>query len=717
MDCTTTTTTSTTTSTTITATTTTTTTNTTTTTTTATTTTATTATTTTLSCIYCSQKFKKKTHLRNHYNKSHSGLCPFTCEKCGLSFTHENSKKRHTIRCSSIDQGTKPKETPSVTNVLERVYTQQAVEAISLITSKTPMLNTQQNITTTNLVVTSTNEYYRSNKNTVEKSKKQNRKFETQSDFRKYTELTNINSFTHWCKEYRKLTTQTCDTRLSEAVEKNINNFIHNILLPEYPDFFNPTLKDAMIFADYVDVFVDSQLTKVQHTTVTQRLRYIKWYVCFLVGSDAEISMDICNELDETINEMQSTGTVMETNKSLLCIMDPYKMAKLANNIVTILNKIQIRHIDPFINKFFTLGPDKVSVKDLVNFGNIHLKCFVELLLRFSNVPTRIQCTTKLVLDDPTDGFVAKLVVNPNGVYRIVNMDKTGKYAQVVSIPVDVTTAGYLLFYIRYCRPNQNSNYVFQAPQGGIWTRASRDLKDFLFQYDIKCDDIAPNGRFIHSTRSIGIAVFSILCNFDISKIRNFATLMRHQLIHVEHIYSPWLKLEQSKSAAQDICKLRGFDTYEDDKFNIVNISKPQSCVQAGFRQIYDNWLNHYNTPILIRFKDMCTQTADPCLDTDIKVSQSKKRNFTEIDDDIRLPTCTSCNDNLVVLGPVGSSRSKYYGRFYLNCIQCDGKQPNVNTIFYTLGITPRYKSQSTKPRNMAAITEYINKSTNINNS
>jgi hypothetical protein len=270
--------------------------------------------------------------------------------------------------------------------------------------------------------------------------------------------------------------------------------------------------------------------------------------------------------------------------------------------------------IDPFITAFFTC-PGSITPKALVDFGNQEMKCWIELVIRFTNTPLRIQVTTGLVGPDAQHrDFVSQLAIGAHSVQRIVQNDKLGTHKQIVAVPLDDVASGYLLFYYTYCRPDPSSPYVFQSVQGHTWTRASRDLKAYLVQHGIDCDAMCPNGRFIHVTRNIGIACFSVLCDFDIAKIRNYCTLLRHQLINPEHIYSPWMKVSQSQHAGNDLLQLRGLARPEATraKIEVANIYTTSGVVHTGFCRMFDKHVRAINQPIMVRSSSVGTQTEDP---------------------------------------------------------------------------------------------------------
>ena len=388
-----------------------------------------------------------------------------------------------------------------------------------------------------------------------------------------------------------------------------------------------------------------------------------------------------------------------------------FDLANLVNQIINALRQQQRDVIDPFITAFVLTGPvTQTNTRlDPVEFGLLSLRPFVELSLRFLNLACRIQCSTKLMMfgsSSKQDSFVSKLVLYEDHFDRCIYHDKTGiGRAQTINVPVDTTISGYLMFYIKHCRPNPDSTTVFQARRGGRWTTASADLKQYLESMGIPCDDICRNGRFVHGSRHLTLAAYAILCRFDIHKIRSYVLLMRHSLAMVEHVYSPFLKLHQSNMAVDEMFALRGLDmprkTQSCDSFKILSLLPLSGLLQSTFRQLLSTEFHRRQVIPVFRSNDMATQT-DPILPGDYERDQT----ISDTEED---RICRLCDATLSVCGPLGTSSSPFFGRYFLNCRRCfPSAVPNKFSLWYRLGHVPMVQSTSTKPRNMQAIETYI---------
>lgn len=604
-----------------------------------------------ISCQYCQNKFKNKTQLRKHYSTNHKDKKPFSCTYCDMKYAHQINLNRH-IHSQHQD-------------LIDR--------NIDTSSSKRKMMCTR---------------------------------FNCYTDY-KCDELTVCETFHQWIQKYRELIDNTNDKPLSESVEYNILNFIENIHKNQSALL---TVDNPFVFSECIDDFIDEQSLKVEYSTITQRLRYLRWYLLYRCSVESDFDSNMIDDIDQTIEDMQSVSTNNITNKSLINIYDPYRLAKLGNDVVALLCDIQYNTIDPFIVRFFT-DRKSITSEDLKRFGNIHLKCWLELLIRFTNVPLRIQGTTGLVMPDYKGmDYISKLSIGTHRIYRIVNRDKLGDYKQIVRIPLDEISSGYMMFYITYCRPDPTSKFVFQSQKGNIWKKASNDLKSYLSQYNIKCDDLYPNGRFIHFTRNIGIAIYSIMCDFDIQKIRNYCTLIRNQLINMEHIYSPWLKVEQSHHACRELMKVRDtkhlFEIHNIPKIEIKHIDIPRHIVRKGFITLFQNHCNeNINTTSIVRTKDVSTSTRD--------ISRHHDINNNEIQDhNMEVETCRTCSSSYSILGPVALQRHKHFGKYFTQCIKCNGKYICQESCIFALGVKPNQNSISYKPRNIDEIQKYINQHT-----
>jgi hypothetical protein len=646
-----------------------------------------------LQCAVCLLFLKNTTRLRDHYHSEHPDYSPFLCGTCGQRFKYRTSLKKHS--CPA------PKGSVLKDLVISG-YDRISIPVVPQVASVLPVDDVHKGLCVTAVISPPA-------VSTPDGVELRPKLFQAHRDFKSH--ISGCTSFEDWLREYDKVTEFTEDFSMSTGVQVNMVRFIRTLLM-DYPTLFE-RLNDADLFGDALDFYIDDQVRAYNLQTVVQRLRYIKWYLYFQVNTNPDTNLEILTELETTISSMQTASTISSTNNSLHHIYDPHRLVRFSNDIVTLLRKIQSEQIDPYISRFFRTD-DELSraSQEPLQFGLRHLRYFIELGLRFTNVPCRIECTKQLVMPDYVGSdFVCKLVISPKGMSRLINQDKTGKCTLTVPVPVDPFLTSYLMFYITYCRVKPDSPYVFQSSRGGNWITASRDLKQYLRDQGVNCDVICPNGRFIHGSRNIGLAVYTVLSNGNIDKIRNFATLMRHQLINVEHIYSPWMKMYQSQAAGQDMARLRNWPSEVKDQSQSVLalVSAPKSDVKRAtdtlLRQFLDEGLAS-TTDLLVSTRDVGTQ-VDPgdLLETGPNGSLDPTPSV-----------CPTCQQQLVVYGPVGLKRSPHFGQYFAQCSNCDSKQhPSSSACFYPLGVKPTLPSRSNKNRNADDVFSYIFQKTGKN--
>ncbi len=641
----------------------------------------------TFQCAVCLLFLKNTTRLRDHYRSEHPEHSPFLCGTCGQRFKYRASLKKHTCRVRPV---------PVMNNSYDRVPIPVVPQIANL--PEVPDIHPGICVAVGNSPPT----VGLAPANTPTPKVIRPKLFKSHRDFKSH--ISGCDTFENWLRAYEKITEFTEDPAISAGVQANMVRFIRTLVV-DYPTLFQHT-NDADLFNDALDFYIDDQVRAYNIQTVVQRLRYIKWYLCFQVNTNPETNLEILTELETTISSMQTASTISCTNNSLHHIYDPHRLVRFSNDIVSILRKIQLEQIDPYITRFFRVDDELTRANhNPLEFGLRHLRYFIELGLRFTNVPCRIECTKQLVMPDYVGSdFVCKLVIGPKGMSRLINQDKTGKSTLTVSVPIDPFLTNYLMFYITYCRTDPESPYVFQSSRGAKWITASRDLKQYLRDQGVNCDVICPNGRFIHGSRNIGLAVYAVLSNGNIDKIRNFATLMRHQLINVEHIYSPWMKMYQSQAAGEDMAKLRNWPSEMKDqsKSVLTLVNPPKSEVRTATTQLLQQFLDKglSSTPeVMITTRDVGTQVDHGDL------IETNPSGSTEPPSSV----CLTCKQQLCVYGPVGLRRSPNFGRYFAQCSSCDNRQhPSATAYFYPLGVKPTLPSRSNKNRNADEVFNYI---------
>ena len=97
-------------------------------------------------------------------------------------------------------------------------------------------------------------------------------------------------------------------------------------------------------------------------------------------------------------------------------------------------------------------------------FGD-RLRNWLELVIRFTNIPCRIQCSRELQMPDQDNmTYVAKLVIREGQYCRLINQDKTSSTHQPLVLPLGRTISAYLYFYITHCRTTTDQHsYVFSS--------------------------------------------------------------------------------------------------------------------------------------------------------------------------------------------------------------------------------------------------------------
>ena len=126
------------------------------------------------------------------------------------------------------------------------------------------------------------------------------------------------------------------DVTIAPSVEYNIIRFISGIK-KKYPELLKYSNINTSTFFENLDIFLDDQLSTVQHSTLTQRLRYIRWYMCFIISTNVNIDLHVLDDLDNIIHEMQGVSTNRLVNNSLMDLMNPYELVKVSNDIVGML--------------------------------------------------------------------------------------------------------------------------------------------------------------------------------------------------------------------------------------------------------------------------------------------------------------------------------------------------------------------------------------------
>lgn len=470
-------------------------------------------------------------------------------------------------------------------------------------------------------------------------------------------------------------------------------------------------LDDDGAVIDCIDNLVDLQLQHYAMQTVNNHVRYLKILLLF---QREHIDLPIVDDLVvdyivDLVVDTQTTATRAGTTLNMLKLEDPFALASIRDTIVNSLLREQVEHIHPYImNNLLTPTNEQPHLE----FG-IRLRDWLELAIRFTNIPCRIQCSRELQMDTPSTTYVCKLVLRDGQYCRLINQDKTSSSHQPLLIPLGRSLSAYLYFYMTYCRPETDHPFVFCTRRGTKWTRPSRDLKQYIEQIlGIPVQTVDPTGRFIHGSRSIMMAVFAIGVNFDQQKMHGFARLMRHSSTTNERFYSMWQQRALSNQSIDVFSSLMDLDfdstTLSPSTYVPIRLRAVPSSVLAAFRAGFDASVSHANVTPCYSVCSVGTQTGPDTAHIE------EERELDEIDIAETQPRCTTCGlFSLELYGPFGSMRRKrYVGRYYLACATChraeDGRFLLPKCSWYPLGYTPVQKSKSSRPRNMSEIRNFI---------
>ena len=520
--------------------------------------------------------------------------------------------------------------------------------------------------------------------------------------------------FRLWCQ------TQT-SFQIGEAYCANILGFIRKQQIPFDKGY-------AAIF-DHLNVWHDHMhQSQYQLHSIANAYRYVFYYSNFL-GLD----QDVLEDLSERISSVQKSATREVFQYGVLDLMDPIQLNQIRNEIIVALRTRQREVIDRFISSCLQF-PDNVSKEDLVNFGVNELRCWIEAVLRFANVPCRMQITQHMRMPSSSfRDFVSKLSVGSNQFLRLIFQDKVGKTAQPISIPCGPIISMYIMFYIKYCRPSPNKadvDFVFLSKMGAPWRNATKCVKSY-FREELKLDinRLDPSGRIIHGARRVVLATYAIQCNFNEKKLQHMACLMRHSLETARTFYSPWVELYRARSASHAFADVMNVPDKLDMQVSCLNSAPIEHIGQMNrfcYRVLqetfaeYAQTLNRQGIRIAMRpqkirqcvqFKDVACQTTQ---DSSIHYSKTAAHDKATISSSWVAECCPKHQDVLLQLhGPCGNKRNRYFGHYFVQCVKCHPNKrllPNVAKILPLSWSPPVHiKSVSSKPRNMKEIIAFRN--------
>lgn len=600
-------------------------------------------------CPECHVVCKNRTTFHVHLKEVHPNACVFSCQKCQRRFKHKSSLARHTCK-DKVDPRPSKKQRPTI---------QHRVSA----------------------------------------------QFANRSGFRQL--LGQATDFGQWAVVYQSTRTDG-DVPLSQSTVQNIEStWTHHFA----PDKLPLPWEQAGRFCDAIDQWIDERYASsaFQPITTANHLRHLQWYAKFMY-SRQQTDDAVLDYLEDVVQSTQHYASKATTDGHCIAMLDPYQLAKLRDHIVAGLQKQQRDVLDPFIERVYR-APENVSSEELVTFGLVHLRCWLDLAMRFATVPLRMQCTIHLLepTADHTD-FVAKLSYRQGKYVRIIYHDKTGDSHAPAEVPIGREISAYLTFYRHHCRPLPLAPHTFQTKSGSVWKRASADVKEYTrLHLHIEPERIEPTGRFVHGSRHIGLATYALAVNFDSERLRELAHLMRHSVAVSEKYYSVWLDRNRNERASTSFARIMGLDQQDEETdgkttpYRPLTLRPPSTIVRQQMVEVLARELAEYQhlpPEQTFELRDASTQTGpDP-------VPPQTKHHWT---DSCTLPKCTTCTEAFVVLGPLGQSRHSHYGQYFAQCMRCHGKRPVMeHAVWYQLGYTPGVPSRSQQPRNHQQIQQYI---------
>ena len=437
---------------------------------------------------------------------------------------------------------------------------------------------------------------------------------------------------------------------------------------------------DADAFDDQLNLFIDGQLSKkVAKKSLANDLRMM----LMVVKESAEHHTDTVAEMLSTV---QSAATRETFDGLVLACLDPSAMVALRNGVMNVLHQKQYDVIDPFIAHVIQYGG---TLEERVKFG-LMFRCWLDLCMRFSNIPCRIQATKNLMLpSNNVQNPVAKLVKGTHGFSRVIAFDKVGSTHQPISLPLGSTLSAYLRFYIEYCREG-DSDYVFVTKRGKYWNLASRDIKAYLEDIGFPVSKIDPTGRFVHASRNISIAAFAYQCGFDVVKTRGFALLCRHSSAIAEKYYSIYEGVARANLAVDHFRSVMGITdfpaTAQAIRPPLVQLSPPPAILRA--------WAVRPDAaePFHYAVRSIGTQTEGGERGGDVASPGGTTDPLKIIELGSMLPLCTTHEQSYVMGGP--SQNKKYpnrLGRYYAFCKQCrPTNRPDIaHTVWFRGGVNP----------------------------
>jgi hypothetical protein len=477
---------------------------------------------------------------------------PFKCSWCSLTFTHATSRQRHVQNCTHASRmvtlvsndtvsavaAFMPPSTTSVSTSVPAAGASSSVSDVTTLTSASASVTSSVSSTKSHVPLTS------SGGSTV-----------LNPDVLRHAVQPGV-SFEQWGAWYQQHRGSS-DPSLADNTIQSMLQALDPERMPVWSWW------DVEECLDQVCEWKDRlQLEGFAAATVATRIRHLWWYSLFQLSQQEKMTWSLCQTLRKWSSDLMHTEHHQRDSQSSVLLLQPHLMILLKNRIVTALRTQQRLYWNPLIHSFLVERPEGTARHTAEVLWKPYRKafmCWLELSTRFTGIPLRTQASKYLKIRPPDDLYslyVAELVCVQGRYYRVLSQDKVGKTAShcVQPIPVGDDLSWYWHFYLTYVRPHSSEHWVFPNEAGGCWYQISKDLKYYLEELlQIPVTQLEPNGRFIHASRSIGLATYGLLTDFDLNKMRNYALLLRHSLDTAQAFYSIWSHWYQTTLALKDV--------------------------------------------------------------------------------------------------------------------------------------------------------------------
>ena len=476
---------------------------------------------------------------------------------------------------------------------------------------------------------------------------------------------------------------------------------------------------------DDLDDMLESWDLEITTRTWGDYYHHLSWHARFLFCA-GQAAAETVEGLQLCGREMQSRGRQDQLARLCLRLLKPDELIDMRNKIVASLN-VKMAEYDKWIDWFLRERTAKAS--QLREFG-LELRCFIDLMLRYNDVPLRVQNTESLYCKEldstPNERGrqVCTLVLERGLYWRVIDMDKVGRTHMPLKLPLGKTASALIWFYLKYCRPPCSDGWVFVGARGGKWTTVSADLLRYLREkLGISSEEYCDR-NFIHGSRTVGLAVYASCVNFNTDILRRFAILMRHSLETMERFYNTWGEWSQARKAiaefinftgqddeyefkpslpAAELVKLRPFSskvydallkerlnacikTANDRSASYLDIKIPDASVGGIIvpEELPNAPSDNHDEDFDVVPEDQLdfTETA-PVTKTEVQAPvtmQKEKRAGLIVRPTVDpmehnaldpRPLCQHCGKAWEIVGPIGSNRGKKDGRYWCACYEC----------------------------------------------